>query len=219
LPDGLGRALAISLLFHLLLLWPSPPAWQEAVPPAPLTAVLRPSAAPIPPAAATVVYEPSLRPTWARRQELISTRTLAVKDESPLPAIATSDLTVATAARSEPGLTAAAPALSALPPGDGVDADGLRSYRLALAREARHHKRYPPQAIDAGWGGTAEVRVMVPVPGAAQVAELTKSSGHAVLDQAALEMLRQALPATPIPPGLQGRKFAVYLPVVFELPE
>ncbi|HZV55530.1 MAG TPA: TonB family protein [Rhodocyclaceae bacterium] len=92
-------------------------------------------------------------------------------------------------------------------------------YRLALAREARRHKRYPVQAIDAGWGGTAEVRVAVRADGVAQSAALEKSSGHAVLDDAALDMLRHALTATPVPPALRGQAFAVNLPVVFELPE
>jgi periplasmic protein TonB len=105
-----------------------------------------------------------------------------------------------------------------LPPSDGLDADGLRSYRLALAREARQHKRYPPQAIDAGWEGTAEIQVTLRAGGVAEGVRLTRSSGHAVLDEAALSMLGRALPATPVPPALRERTFAVNLPVVFELP-
>ena len=48
-----------------------------------------------------------------------------------------------------------------LAPSDGLDADGVRAYRLALAREARRYKRYPREAIDAGWQGTVEVLVAV----------------------------------------------------------
>jgi protein TonB len=106
-----------------------------------------------------------------------------------------------------------------LPATEGVDADGLRSYRLALAREAKRHKRFPTRAIEAGWNGTAEVRILVSADGIAPDARLAKSSGHDVLDEAALDMLRNALPTTPVPPSLRGRTFVVDLPVVFELPQ
>jgi protein TonB len=105
-------------------------------------------------------------------------------------------------------------------PSDGlVDAEGLRGYRLALAREARGYKRYPRQAEEAGWSGTAEVRVSVLEGGLAQEPRLLRSCGYAILDEAALEMLRRALPATPVPPVLRQRAFQIDLPVVFELPE
>lgn len=102
---------------------------------------------------------------------------------------------------------------------DGVDAEGLRSYRLALAREAKRHKRFPTRAIEAGWTGTTELRVSVSADGTAPTVWLEKSSGHDALDEAALDMLRNALPTTPVPPTLRGRTFVVNLPVVFELPE
>lgn len=103
--------------------------------------------------------------------------------------------------------------------GEGLDAEGLRGYRLALARVARGHKRYPREATAAGWQGVAEVRVTVLEGGVPQEPKLLRSSGHAALDEAALEMLRHALPMTPVPPVLRQRAFTVDLPVVFELPE
>ncbi len=110
-------------------------------------------------------------------------------------------------------------ASSLLAESEGVDPEGLRHYRLALAREVRRYKRYPAQAIEAGWVGTVELRVSVRSGGIAQTAELARASGHPVLDEAALEMVRRALPATAIPPALQGQAFAIGLPVVFELPD
>lgn len=109
---------------------------------------------------------------------------------------------------------------SALSPSDGIDAEGLRSYRVALAHEMRPYKqRHPQSTIDAGWRGTVEVRVTVRAGGIAQEVRLAKSSGHAELDDAALEMLRHALPATPVPAALREHEFALSLPVVFELPK
>lgn len=114
----------------------------------------------------------------------------------------------------------APPATTALASSAGIlDADGLRGYRLALASQARGHRRYPRQAEDAGWQGTAEVRVTVLAGGMAQDPELLHSSGHAVLDRAAVDMLRGALAVTPVPPVLRQQTFVIDLPVVFELAE
>jgi protein TonB len=55
--------------------------------------------------------------------------------------------------------------------------------------------------------------------GRAPVARLAKSSGHAALDAAALDMMRQAAPRARVPESLRGRSFAVSLPVVFDLDE
>jgi protein TonB len=103
-------------------------------------------------------------------------------------------------------------------PTEGLDADGLRSYRMALAREARRFKRYPRPALEAGWAGTTEVTVAVTAAGGAADPRISRSSGYPVLDEAALEMMSRALAATAVPPILLGQAFAVSLPVVFELP-
>lgn len=105
------------------------------------------------------------------------------------------------------------------PVGGGLDPEGLRGYRLALAREARRFKHYPAQALAAELGGTVELRVTVRESGTPAEARLSRSSGVAVLDEAALDMLRQALPITLVPPSLQGQAFSISLPVVFEPPE
>lgn len=107
---------------------------------------------------------------------------------------------------------------SAPPTSEGLDPEGLRGYRLALARESKRFKHYPSQAVDAGWEGTAEVQVKLGAGGIFQGVHLARSSGHPVLDEAALAMLGEALPATPVPAALHERAFAVSLPVVFELP-
>ncbi|MDO8958335.1 MAG: TonB family protein [Rhodocyclaceae bacterium] len=98
----------------------------------------------------------------------------------------------------------------------GAHAAGLRQFRLALAVEARRFRRYPDAAERAGLAGTAEVRVTVETGVPARRVDLNRSSGHAVLDAAALEMLRQAVTRAALPESLQGRNFVVLLPVVFE---
>lgn len=233
---GFARALAISLFAHFLLLWPSTPEWRGPVVVTPLQATLRPVLPPKTVVETIASPTPTTAPTPGapkrrERKDIPPSTQSAVLASAELKDIqeATNlDWTPNAASRSAgaplaPATSTAPPApravASSLEASEGIDPEGLRSYRLALARAAGRHKRYPVQAIEAGWAGTAEVRVMGRADGVAQAAELVKSSGHAVLDEAALEMLRRAIPATPLPPTLQGQAFAVNLPVLFELPD
>jgi len=100
--------------------------------------------------------------------------------------------------------------------GAGIDADGLRQYRLALAREARRFKRYPERAMLAGIGGTAQVRIDIAADGGVLDARLAGSSGNDSLDAAAVAMVRQAAPRALLPETLRGRAFPVTLPVIFD---
>lgn len=99
----------------------------------------------------------------------------------------------------------------------GLDAEGLRAYRIALARSmiAGHH--YPPAALAAHKEGTVELQVTV-MNGLVDVS-LLKSSGHDELDAAALAMLTPVIGGTPIPASLRERDFSISVPVLFELPQ
>lgn len=133
----------------------------------------------------------------------------------PAEALATSSGRAATA--DAPGVMSA-PA-SSVAAGDGPDANALRGYRLALAVQARRFKRYPAQAQAQAWAGTAEVRLALAAGGHPEPATLTKSSGHEVLDRAALEMMNAAVQRTPVPATLQAQAFSISLPIVFNLDE
>lgn len=117
----------------------------------------------------------------------------------------------------------AAPAESAPAPVQvqAVGADGLREYRLALAREARRFKQEYDRKYDAmererrrGWEGRVEMTVRsrsgTPVPAVA----LAHSSGYPQLDEQALELIGRAVQTTTLPSALQGQAFA--LPVTLE---
>lgn len=97
-----------------------------------------------------------------------------------------------------------------------LSADGLRRYRLSLATQARRFKRYPAQALAAGWSGTAEIRLAVASDGQGE-ATLSRSSGYAVLDRAAQTMIEQSAQHTPVPEALRGKAFSVVLPVLFDI--
>lgn len=238
------RALAGSLALHALALGMFdglPLAELTGVPPAePLRAELRtapetaavaaalaPRATPAPqpraamstPAADVVPAAPTLLASHARKPRSLPPTGGAPAWDGPAPTFA-----AAMAVPSEPAggvpfarsapepVTVAVATLSER----GPDAAGLRQYRLALAGEARRFRSYPETARRAGMAGTAEVRISVSA-GPQRQTELARSSGHAILDTAALEMLRAAAARTTLPESLRGQEFAVLLPVVFEV--
>jgi protein TonB len=102
-------------------------------------------------------------------------------------------------------------------PSQGVSADDLRRYRLSLAISARSFKRYPLLARERGWEGTAEVSIVVDPLLPAPRVSLSESSGIAMLDAQAVDMVEQAARTAPLPEGLKGRGFRVLLPVKFSL--
>ena len=199
--------MAVSLAVHGLLLtstWPPSPGAGGVN--TPLEATLRrPSVQALAPQEPPRPARPSSSPRLASEAPV-----------APPPAsVATvNDSTTETARRSEPAGGAAA-VVVAPSGGDGPDAEGLRSFRIALA--SRFRKFYPPRAIEAGWVGTTEVWVSMAADGGSLQVKVAHSSGHEALDAAALAMLRQALPSTPLPDSLRGRAFAFDLPVTFEL--
>ena len=131
-----------------------------------------------------------------------------------------------TAARAaEPATPATRPPAAGLPAGAllsqdnaaGDVLDGLRGYRLSVASQARRFKRYPPQAMAAGWAGSTEVRLEVGSDSQPRLATVARSSGHELLDRAALAMIDAGAQRARLPESLRGRSFVVVLPVVFNL--
>lgn len=121
---------------------------------------------------------------------------------------------------SEPGTAgradAAAPSPAAAPGnGGGVGAE-YGPYLRALRQRIQQSVHYPASARRRGVSGTVSVEIVVLANGAIGDVTLLGSSGHATLDEAALETLR-ALPRTPLPPELPARPLRVRIPVVFEM--
>ncbi|MDP1652652.1 MAG: TonB family protein [Rhodocyclaceae bacterium] len=197
------------------MLRPVPEAASTTAVPAPLAAATPPQAGPPPllAASAPTFTKPSRQQAASAQIEQSAPAVLPAPTFSEKPAPAAPGGELVQQATAKPATVAlAAPAAA-----HGPDAAGLRQYRLALAGEARRFRRYPDAARREGITGTAEVRVTVAAAGAARHAELAHSSGHAVLDAAALDMLRQATARALLPESLRGQDFAVLLPVVFEV--
>jgi len=214
--SSLLPALMISLALHFLLLWPAAlPRTGMETGQAPLLATLRaeavPEPSPPPAQRGTPVSGKASHARSAAAEQPVAAAALA----RPAPAV------LAEQAAASPGAAAADAARGMAPAaaGEGPDAEGLRAYRIGLAREARAHRRYPPLARERGWTGTAEVRVDVSPGGQPWQVLLARSSGHEILDREAVLLMRNAAATTVLPDSLRGREFAVRMPVTFDIAE
>ena len=229
----LRYAIAASLVLHLLVLWPGntrlltkdapailqatlraqPPAASESPPaPAPLPAKPPQAAAAPAPVLASPVRTPDTPSLESPKAAPVPQSPPAVAESGAKPAPAAAPAGTSVSATASGGLLTEGAA-------SGEAADGLRGYRLAVAVQARRFKRYPAQAMASGWAGTAEVRIEVGSDGRPRPAAIVRSSGHEVLDRAALVTIDAGTLRARLPDSLRGKAFAVVLPVVFNLDE
>lgn len=97
------------------------------------------------------------------------------------------------------------------------DATTIAQYRVQIIELAGRFKRYPRIAQDNNWTGTAEVRLAVGADGSITALSVRKASGHAVLDNESLNMIRLAFGKLPVPESLRGKPFTIDVPVIFSL--
>ena len=223
-PRRLLKALFASVLFHLFLFWPDGSRLLSKDTPSVLQATLhtlpRP-AEPAPPFATAQRAMPKVSAPVAPAP-MPDVPLLESSKSVPVPQTpaATAESTVKPSLANVPAPVSAGPTagqllIEASASGDAVD--GLRGYRLAIASQARRFKRYPAQAMAAGWAGTADIRVEVGSDGRPRAATIERSSGHEALDRAALNMIDAGALRASLPESLRGKSFAVALPVVFNL--
>jgi protein TonB len=96
----------------------------------------------------------------------------------------------------------------------------LTQYALMLQRvlsdSLRAHPSYPREALREGLEGTARVALRFAPEGVLREVSVESSSGHAILDQAAMRFV-QALVLPNVPPRLRESGFDLSLPVSFRL--
>ena len=228
-PLSLRWAVAVSVALHLLVIFPLGfwlYATPVAMPQAPLSAVLRGSGdvvhqasreaqRPLPLSAGAQAKPIQPKQHNVPRQAKDAARA-AEKPQLQVPTpvgVAQGDPSVTSNAASRAGVQGGAPEAAR----DGVDADALQRYRLALGLEARKARRYPDVSRARGHEGLCEVIVVLSRAGGPPVAVAGKSSGSPTLDEAALTMARVAVERTPVPPELQGRNLKIPLRIRFSL--
>jgi len=161
----LGRALAISLFLHAALLSLGLLEVKPQAPQQPAELKVR-----LPPPAAAEALQP---PPRLRLPEEPQQNANAVAPTAPRP-------------RRE---AQARPAVSVAPAQSPQKISGEAALRVAeqFARELP----YPPEAVERGLEGEAMVLLFLDAAGNVVAARLEASSGHAVLDEAALRAARQ----------------------------
>ena len=118
---------------------------------------------------------------------------------------------------------ASAPPAAAKPqpaaPKANEEAEGrlLLTFSQSISKQIKRYQKYPAPAQRRGWEGTAEVLLQIAADGNVTGITLGKSSGHAILDEEALNMVRRASPLPAAPPDLRGRALVVTVPIVFRL--
>ena len=227
----LRAALAVSVLLHVAVLLGLPElieAKRQAWFPAPLSARLvqpppPPPAQPEPRRAepAPVIAKPAPRavPVPAKPKPAPApAASESPRSEPVIPAPAPASRPATTAIDAAPARVEPRPAAPAASPAPAFDeAATIAQYRLALMQVAGGLKTYPRIAQENNWEGRVELRLTIGAGGNIGSLTVKRGTGYAVLDQAALDMLRRAQPKTPLPAGLRGREFTIEVPVVFGL--
>jgi protein TonB len=186
-------------------------------PPEPVPALVEPRVQPQPPrptpvAKAQPQFQPQPRPAPAPS---------APPPMSVEPAKqAAEPMLVVPAAPAQPAASAdvaAAPAPAAA--ASGPDPGSIARFRLELMDIARRYKKYPRIARENNWQGRVELRIAFSASGSIAALNVKKGAGHAVLDEEAQAMIRNAQPQAAIPPALRGKAFTLEIPVDFFLTE
>jgi protein TonB len=131
--------------------------------------------------------------------------------ETPAPALATgSGTAVSSAAESGSGRDARSMAPAWAP-------TARVRYEELLFAWMNRHKQYPMLAQRRGLQGRGSVRVRIDRDGRVLERSLTRSTGEAMLDQAALDMVRRASPFPPVPEEYAGASFEFVAPIEYRL--
>jgi len=62
-----------------------------------------------------------------------------------------------------------------------------------------------------------EVQMVIGANGMIASASIKSGSGHEILDNQALDMLKKGKTTVPIPASLRGREFTIVVPIIFSL--
>lgn len=95
--------------------------------------------------------------------------------------------------------------------------DAPASWRRTLVAHLAKHKRYPSTARSQRLEGEVAVRFKISRAGKLVSADVLRSSGHAALDEAALELLRRAQPMPTFPASMRSSELELVAPINFRL--
>lgn len=106
-------------------------------------------------------------------------------------------------------------------PGGGLSAAAIAAaqadYFSALQAHLARFKQYPSRARSRNQEGVVMLYFAINANGVLVASRIHQSSGHALLDEAALEMVQRASPMPAIPPDLERVSLELVVPVQFYL--
>jgi TonB family protein len=91
------------------------------------------------------------------------------------------------------------------------------SYQAQVLAHLSRYRIYPPEAQSRGITGVSTVRFALAPDGQVLASSLARGSGAAMLDEAAVAMVRRASPFPPFPPGLGRARMDFAAPIRFDL--
>ncbi len=206
---------------------PSQPHESPAPPVAPEPIEPQPAAQAVPQKVQTVTPTIQAAPEPARSEPHVIART-AQPIETPPPATAEQPVAQAPAAAPQPMPAASAPAetaartpdlASASRPSPASTTQAKRDYGWlteTLWSRIEQLKRYPSLARLNRWEGKVVVRAVIKETGDVADLRIAQSSGYDILDQDALETLKQATPLTLKQP-LGQPQIVVHIPISYKL--
>lgn len=117
-------------------------------------------------------------------------------------------------------VVAAAPPTAAMSsidqPQEATESEAWDGYGQLLYDMVERNKKYPQKAIRRHLEGRVMVSARISMGKLVHVS-LVDSSGHRVLDEQALEMVRKAVSVLPVRKGLDRKSFNVIVPIDFRL--
>ena len=236
---ALGLHLLIVLALPYMQMQPSPPPQpveielsQLSPPPTAAPAETPPDPQPMPPVPQPQPRPTPPRPTPVREQAmpLLTARADAPADvqaptvpdtsAAPIPAQVTPSAPESAPAQpvsAAPASTAATSASATEKSSQASDDEAWQGYGQLLYDQVSRNKVYPQLAIRRHLQGHAKVSVRFDKGRPVEYQLMPPGSGHQVLDNAALEMLKKAVAALPVQGDLANKSFTVIVPVDFKL--
>ena len=95
--------------------------------------------------------------------------------------------------------------------------DAMKAYISKVVRQLQRHKKYPQSARSQHIQGQVTVAFTVTRDGSVHSPRLAKSSGHKILDDEVMAMLRRASPMPPIPRELARDSVSLKVPIAFSI--
>ena len=157
-------------------------------------------------------------PLPPERVALPTPRPLARNLVAPAPRPAPLARVAAPAPRLAPPTPAAGTGEAGGGPGNNTEASAAEADWYALiSAHLNRDKRYPRDAKKAEQQGTPVVRFAVDRRGRVSDVSISRSSGHDVLDQATLELLRRVSPLPAMPRTMAREHVTITLPIEYSL--